>query len=169
MVLSVVGDRRGGMFHKGDEFVRVTDIELATTYEENTRFHTGFEAKVTMETGDKHVDTGKVKGFIPLRNRRSEQITYICEGMTEYTLDGDRVGYGIRMSQRTLSLENIEHFFVDMMRMIRPGSFPRLEFDHRVTQFTGADLSRYLGTLCVKPIPLAKLCVLQFIQVNYRQ
>ena len=38
---------------------------------------------------------GVVKGFIPLRNRRSEQVTYIGEGMTEYTLDGERKGYGL--------------------------------------------------------------------------
>ena len=36
-----------------------------------------------------------MKGFVPLRNRRSEQVTYIGEGMTEYTLDGDRLGYGL--------------------------------------------------------------------------
>jgi hypothetical protein len=45
--------------------------------------------------GDKHVAVGKVKGFIPFRNRRSEQITCIGEGMTEYTFDGDRIGYGL--------------------------------------------------------------------------
>jgi hypothetical protein len=95
MVLSVVGDRRGGMFHKGEEFVRVTDIKLSTEYEENTRFHRAFEADVTLGNGDKHLVNGEVKGFIPLRNRRSEQITYIGEGMTEYTLDGERKGYGL--------------------------------------------------------------------------
>lgn len=34
-------------------------------------------------------------GFIRVGNRRSEQVIYIGEGMTEYTLDGDRVGYGL--------------------------------------------------------------------------
>jgi hypothetical protein len=38
---------------------------------------------------------GKVKGFIPLRNRRSDEITYIGEGMTEYTMDGEIMGYGL--------------------------------------------------------------------------
>lgn len=95
MVLSIVGDRRGGMFHKGDKFIRVTDLELDTEYEEATRFHRALTARVTLENGDRHTIKGVVKGFIPLRNRRSEQITHIGEGMTEYTLDGDRVGYGL--------------------------------------------------------------------------
>lgn len=95
MVLSVVGDHRGGMFHKGDKYLRVKDIDLSTRYEEGTRFHTGLTADVTLENGDRHRIEGVVKGFIPLRNRRSEQVTYIGEGMTEYTLDGERVGYGL--------------------------------------------------------------------------
>ena len=52
-------------------------------------------AKITLDNGDAHVLEGKVKGFIPLRNRRSDEITYIGEGMTEYTLDGEHVGYGL--------------------------------------------------------------------------
>ena len=95
MVLSVVGDRQGGMFHKGQEFHRITDIDLQTEYEEGTTFHQSLTADVKLENGDRHRVEGKVKGFIPLRNRRSEQITYIGEGMTEYTLDGERVGYGL--------------------------------------------------------------------------
>jgi hypothetical protein len=38
---------------------------------------------------------GEVKGFIPLRNRRAGMFTHIGEGMTEYTLDGQRKGYGL--------------------------------------------------------------------------
>ena len=95
MVLSVVGDRKGGMFHKGEEFIQVKDIDLTTEYEEGSTFHRKLTADVVLENGDEHRVEGVVKGFIPLRNRRSEQITYIGEGMTEYTLDGDRVGYGL--------------------------------------------------------------------------
>jgi len=95
MVLSVVGDHRGGMFHKGDKFLKVTGIDLETQYQENTRFHQALTANVTLENGDRHRIEGVVKGFIPLRNRRSEQVTYIGEGMTEYTLDGERIGYGL--------------------------------------------------------------------------
>lgn len=95
MVLSVIGDRKGGMFHKEREFIRVTDVKLESDFEPGTSFHRGLGLDVTLENGDTHRIEGKVKGFIPLRNRRSEQITYIGEGMTEYTLDGERVGYGL--------------------------------------------------------------------------
>ena len=70
-------------------------IDLSTDYEEGTSFHRKLSADVELENGDRHHIDGVVKGFIPLRNRRSEQITYIGEGMTEYTLDGERVGYGL--------------------------------------------------------------------------
>jgi hypothetical protein len=95
MVLSVIGDRRGGMFYKGDKFLRVNQLTLATDYEPDTRFHRSLIADVVLENGDSHRIEGAVKGFIPLRNRRSEQVTYIGEGMTEYTLDGQKVGYGL--------------------------------------------------------------------------
>ncbi len=48
-----------------------------------------------LQDGTAHNLTGTVKGFIPLRNRRSGSNTAIGEGMTEYVLDGDRVGYGL--------------------------------------------------------------------------
>jgi len=95
MVLSIVGGRKGGMFHKEGEFIRVTDLDLSVNFEPDSRFHKDFTAKVKLENGDKHIVQGKVQGFIPLRNRRSEQMTYIGEGMTQYTLDGERVGYGL--------------------------------------------------------------------------
>ena len=95
MVLSVVGDRKGGMFHKGDEFIQVADLDLQSEYDKESGFHRRLVADVTLQNGDQHQVVGEVKGYIPLRNRRSEQVTYIGEGMTEYTLDGERVGYGL--------------------------------------------------------------------------
>ena len=38
---------------------------------------------------------GKVLNLIPLRNRRDGLVTRISEGMTEWTLDDGRVGYGL--------------------------------------------------------------------------
>jgi hypothetical protein len=96
MVLSIVGDRVGGVFHKGpDKLVRISEAELDTRYEGNTNYHEGFSAKVKLEDGTEHRIEGKVTGFIPLRNRRSGMFTHIGEGMTEYTLDGERKGYGL--------------------------------------------------------------------------
>ena len=95
MVISVSGGRTGGVFHKGQELIQITDVKLDTTYEGDTNYHNGLRALVTLANGDVHTVEGKVKGFIPLRNRRSQVITHIGEGMTEYTLDGTRTGYGL--------------------------------------------------------------------------
>jgi hypothetical protein len=95
MVISIVGDRVGGVFHKGQELIQIKDVKLDTKYEGNTNYHQSFRAEVALANGEKHVVEGKVKGFIPLRNRRAGQFTHIGEGMTEYVLDGKRVGYGL--------------------------------------------------------------------------
>jgi len=95
MVISVVGDHAGGCFHRGQELIKITDVKLDTVYEGPTNYHESLKAVVTLENGEVHTVEGKVKGFIPLRNRRSGMLTHIGEGMTEYTLDGTRVGYGL--------------------------------------------------------------------------
>jgi len=95
MVISRVGDRVGGVFHRGDELVRITELDLETDYEPGTKFHSALRATVKLQDGTAHSLTGTVKGFIPLRNRRSGKNTTIGEGMTEYVLDGERVGYGL--------------------------------------------------------------------------
>jgi hypothetical protein len=95
MVISVVGDRVGGVFQKGDTVVPIVAAEIDTKYEGNTNYHESFTAHVKLENGEKHTVEGHVKGFIPLRNRRAGMFTHIGEGMTEYVLDGDRVGYGL--------------------------------------------------------------------------
>jgi hypothetical protein len=95
MLVSIVGDRVGGVIHKGEELVRITDVKLETDYEPGTNYHKALRAKLTLQDGTVHSLEGRVKGFIPLRNRRAGQNTHIGEGMTEYTLDGKRVGYGL--------------------------------------------------------------------------
>ena len=96
MVISVVGDRVGGVFQKGkDEIVQIVDAKVDTEYEGNTNYHRGLRATVKLANGEEHVVDGDVQGFIPLRNRRAGMFTHIGEGMTEYRLDGKRVGYGL--------------------------------------------------------------------------
>lgn len=95
MVISRVGDRTGGVFHKGQELFQITNLELDTEYEEGTNYHSGLRAAVTLSNGDQHTIEGTVKAFIPLRNRRAGMFTHIGEGMTEYVLDGEHVGYGL--------------------------------------------------------------------------
>src|SRR6185436_14469415 len=96
MVISKIGDRVGGVFHRGsEELQRVTEVKLDTDYEPGTNYHRALRAVVTLADGAQHRIEGRVRGFIPLRNRRAGQHTHIGEGMTEYTLDGTRVGYGL--------------------------------------------------------------------------
>jgi hypothetical protein len=95
MVISIVGERAGGVFYKGTELFQISNVDLETRYEGDTNYHTGLTARVTLSNGDTHTVEGRVTGFIPLRNRRSGMFTHIGEGMTEYTLDGERLGYGL--------------------------------------------------------------------------
>ena len=95
MVISIVGGKVGGVFHKGDDLLRITDVKLDTDYEADSNFHRALRADITLENGVKHRLEGTVKGFIPLRNRRAGMSTHIGEGMTEYLLDGERKGYGL--------------------------------------------------------------------------
>ncbi len=85
----------GGLFHEGQELVRITSTKLKTTYEPGSNYHSNLHAELQLEDGRKRVLEGRVMGFIPLRNRRSGQNTHVGEGMTEYTLDGERIGYGL--------------------------------------------------------------------------
>lgn len=96
MIIQTYGSGKGsGLFHKGEELIRFKSAQLSTEYEPGTNFHKTLRADIELHNGDKHVVEGKVMGYIPLRNRRSGTNTHIGEGMTEYTLDGERIGYGL--------------------------------------------------------------------------
>lgn len=96
MVLTTNGEGVGkGLFQVGDTIEQVAAVRLSPDYAEGTRFHTGFTAQIRMENGRSHELVGRVIGFIPLRNRRAGADTHIGEGMTEYTLDGERIGHGL--------------------------------------------------------------------------
>lgn len=85
----------GGLFHEGEEIVPITKAKLHTEYEPGTNYHRSLRADLELKDGRKRVVEGRVMGYIPLRNRRSGKNTHVGEGMTEYTLDGDRKGYGL--------------------------------------------------------------------------
>lgn len=84
-----------GLFQEGDKLVKVEESRITTEYEPGTRYHRSLRADLMLEDGRKRILEGEVMGFIPLRNRRSGTNTHIGEGMTRYTLDGERVGYGL--------------------------------------------------------------------------
>jgi hypothetical protein len=85
----------GGLFHEGQKLVRFKVTGFETEYQSGTGFHTGLKAELQLEDGRQRSLAGKVMGFIPLRNRRSGKKTHVGEGMTEYTLDDGRKGYGL--------------------------------------------------------------------------
>jgi hypothetical protein len=85
----------GGLFHEGQKLIRISKTVLHTEYEPGTNYHRSLRAELTLEDGRERVLEGRVMGYIPLRNRRAGSHTHVGEGMTQYTLDGDRVGYGL--------------------------------------------------------------------------
>ena len=85
----------GGLFQEGNELVQFKTTRFEPTYEPGTNNHTGLVAEVERKDGQKHIIEGRVMGYIPLRNRRAGNNTHVGEGMTEYTLDGERKGYGL--------------------------------------------------------------------------
>lgn len=83
-----------GVIVRGDELETIREAEIEADYEDNGLFHTSVRARITTASGEKHEIEGKVRNFIPLRNRREGLTTHIGEGMTEWRW-GDRNGYGL--------------------------------------------------------------------------
>jgi hypothetical protein len=93
--------RRGGVIVRNGEVDLIVDAEIEADYEENGLYHTGLTATVKTAKGEELEITGKVRGFIPLRNRRDDMVTHIGEGMTEWRC-GDAIGYGLSEFLRTV-------------------------------------------------------------------
>ena len=95
MVITTNGEGvGGGLFQMGDNIERMESAVLDTQYSENGS-HKSLSVDIKMQNGDSHKLTGEVMGYIPLRSRRAGANTSIGEGMTAYTLDDDRTGYGL--------------------------------------------------------------------------
>jgi hypothetical protein len=86
--------RMGGVIIRDGEFEAIRHADVSAEYEDNGLYHRRVTAHIETASGEKHVITGEVKGFIPLRNRREGLVTHIGEGMTEWKW-GDRTGYGL--------------------------------------------------------------------------
>ena len=90
---------RGGFVWDGDTLALCHDFRIRSTWEGDAHYHRSLEAELVTE-GRTWVVRGSVLGLIPLRNRRrdpedNELVTRISEGLTEWTLDDGRVGYGL--------------------------------------------------------------------------
>ncbi|MGI9591206.1 MAG: DUF7064 domain-containing protein [Myxococcota bacterium] len=86
--------RHGGVIVRNGELVPVERAVIEADYEDNGLYHRAVTAKVETRAGETLEIQGRVRSFIPLRNRRAGLTTHIGEGMTEWTLDG-RTGYGL--------------------------------------------------------------------------
>ena len=96
MIVTTNGDGVGrGLFQTGDALLRIESAKIQTEYRPGTQFHHRLSVDCALEDGTERQITGRVMGYIPLRNRRGGQNTHVGEGMTEYTLDDGRVGYGL--------------------------------------------------------------------------
>lgn len=85
---------QGGVVVRGDRLQRIVSAEIDTQFADNGLYHENLVAHLTLDDGEKLDVSGKVMSFIPLRNRRSGQVTHVGEGMTEYRC-GEHVGYGL--------------------------------------------------------------------------
>jgi hypothetical protein len=90
---------RGGFVWDGADLHLCHDFRIRTTWEGGARYHREIEAELVTRDRTRIVQ-GTVLGLIPLRNRRrspdgDELVTRISEGLTRWTLDDGRVGYGL--------------------------------------------------------------------------
>lgn len=91
---------RGGFVWEDGELHLCRDFEIQTEWQGEDTYHQGISA--VLRSGDKEWKvTGEVLNLIPLRNRRPDPttgdmlVTRISEGMTRWTLEDGREGYGL--------------------------------------------------------------------------
>src|SRR6202034_3821120 len=90
---------RGGFVWDGGTLHVCHDFRIRTEWDGAARYHRSIEAELVSATRT-WVVRGSVLRLIPLRNRRrdpdgAELVTRISEGLTRWTLDDGRTGYGL--------------------------------------------------------------------------
>jgi hypothetical protein len=90
---------RGGFVWDGERLHLCTDFRMSSTWGGDDQYHRALEAELVSAARTWRV-TGRVLNLIPLRNRRrgpdgQQLVTRISEGLTEWTLDDGRIGYGL--------------------------------------------------------------------------
>ncbi len=90
---------RGGFVWDGESLHLCHDFRIRSTWDGDARYHRTIEAELVTEHRTWLV-RGSVLNLIPLRNRRhdpdgNELVTRISEGLTQWTLEDGRVGYGL--------------------------------------------------------------------------
>ncbi len=90
---------RGGFVWNAGELQLCRDFRIRSTWEGDGRYHGTVEAELVTDERT-WVVRGSVLALIPLRNRRAdpdgnELVTRISEGLTRWTLEDGRIGYGL--------------------------------------------------------------------------
>jgi hypothetical protein len=90
---------RGGFVWDGATLHLCSDFRIRTDWEGGDQYHRSLEADL-VTAGRTWTVAGRVLRLIPLRNRRQgpdgdDMVTRISEGLTEWTLDDGRIGYGL--------------------------------------------------------------------------
>jgi hypothetical protein len=92
---------RGGFVWADGRLSYCDGLELHSDYTGSESYHQAIRATLTSSRDQRSWSfTGRVLSLIPLRNRRHTPdgellVTRISEGMTEWTMDDGRVGYGL--------------------------------------------------------------------------
>lgn len=90
---------RGGFVWDGERLRPCHSCDITTEWDGPDHYHRTVHAALHARDDDGSVRTwritGRVRNLIPLRNRRDGLVTRISEGLTEWTLEDGRVGYGL--------------------------------------------------------------------------
>ncbi len=92
---------RGGFVWEDGKLHLCNDVRLETSWQGEDTYHQQLSAVLRTREGKEWKVSGEVLSLIPLRNRREDPntgemlITRISEGMTRWTLEDGREGYGL--------------------------------------------------------------------------
>src|SRR5207237_9852630 len=67
--------RQSGVVVRGDKIDNITNVDIDTEFDATGLYHKSLAAHLKLGSGEELDVTGKVMGFIPLRNRREGQTT----------------------------------------------------------------------------------------------
>ncbi len=85
---------RGGFVWEDDELVLCDQLELVTDWTTDG-YHRAISATLGSPDGRRWSFRGEVQSLLPLRNRREGAVTRIAEGLTRWTMEDGRVGFGL--------------------------------------------------------------------------
>ena len=89
---------RGGFVWEDGRIHLCNDMRISTEWTGDEQYHETITATLSSKGADGEPRswdfTGSVLNLVPLRNRREGMVTRISEGLTEWTLEDGRTGYG---------------------------------------------------------------------------